>query len=118
MFNGWGALRFFDISDPANPVLLSTFATPNTNNVDVALDGIWSVHNPEWLGKKVYASWYSDGIRVLDEGSDLAGRGRLLDGSRRPGGRAARQHLERGPAPRPPCASDRNYGLYILKLGR
>jgi hypothetical protein len=49
VFNGWGYLRFFDISDPANPVQLSTFATPNTNNDAVALDGTWSVHNPELL---------------------------------------------------------------------
>jgi PA domain/LVIVD repeat len=118
-FNGWGALRFYDISDPANPVLLSTFATPNTNNVDVALEGTWSVHNPEWHGTKVFASWYNDGIRVLDvrdptspeEVAFWVGAG--------------------VPADAPPVniwsvvpheglllASDRNYGLYILKLGR
>jgi PA domain/LVIVD repeat len=118
-FNGWGALRFYDISDPANPVLLSTFATPNTNNVDVALEGTWSVHNPEWHGTKVFASWYNDGIRVLDvrdptspeEVAFWVGAG--------------------APADAPPVniwsvvpheglllASDRNYGLYILKLGR
>jgi hypothetical protein len=118
-FNGWGYLRFFDISDPANPVQLSTFATENTNNADVALEGTWSVHNPEWHGTKVFASWYNDGIRVLDlrdptspeEVAFWVGAG--------------------APADAPPVniwsvvpheglllASDRNYGLYILKFGR
>ncbi len=118
-FNGWGALRFYDISDPANPVLLSTFATPNTNNADVALDGLWSVHNPEWHGTKVFASWYSDGIRVLDLRDPTAPE------------EVAFWVGAGAPADAPPVniwsvvpheglllASDRNYGLYILKLGR
>jgi hypothetical protein len=119
VFNGWGYLRFFDISDPANPVQISSFATANVSNEDVALDGTWTVHNPEWHGTKVYVSWYSDGIRVLDlrdptspeEVAFWVGAG--------------------APADAPPVniwsvvphqgllvASDRNYGLYILKLGR
>jgi hypothetical protein len=119
VFNGWGGLRFFDISDPANPVQLSTFATPNTNNEDVALDGIWSVHNPEWLNKKVFASWYSDGIRVLDVRDPTAPE------------EVASWTGAGAPSDAPPVmiwsvvphdglllASDRNYGLYILKLGR
>ena len=118
-FNGWGALRFYDISDPANPVLLSKFATANTNNADVALDGIWSVHNPEWHGTKVFASWYSDGIRVLDLRDPTAPE------------EVAFWTGAGAPADAPPVniwsvvphqglllASDRNYGLYILKLGR
>jgi hypothetical protein len=119
VFNGWGALRFIDISDPANPVLLSTFATPNTNNEDVALDGTWSVHNPEWHGTKVFVSWYSDGIRVLDVRDPTAPE------------EVAFWVGAGAPADAPPVniwsvvpheglllASDRNYGLYILKLGR
>ena len=85
----------------------------------MALDGTWSVHNPEWHGTKVFVSWYNDGIRVLDlrdptspeEVAFWVGAG--------------------APADAPPVniwsvvpheglllASDRNYGLYILKLGR
>jgi PA domain/LVIVD repeat len=118
-FNGWGELRFYDISDPANPVLLSKFATPNTNNVDVALEGTWSVHNPEWHGTKVFASWYNDGIRVLDLRDPTAPE------------EVAFWTGAGAPADAPPVniwsvvpheglllASDRNYGLYILKLGR
>jgi hypothetical protein len=126
VFNGWGYLRFFDISDPANPVQLSTFATANTNNEAVALDGTWSVHNPEVLrnndhGKKkkdkiVYASWYSDGVRVLDIESPSSPR------------EIASWTGQGAPAGAPPVniwsvvphrgllyASDRDFGLYILK---
>jgi hypothetical protein len=128
VFNGWGYLRFFDISDPSNPVQLSTFATPNTNNEDVALDGIWSVHNPEMLrddddddgeSNILYASWYSDGIRVLD--------------IRRPSSprEIASWTGQGAPAGAPPVniwsvvphrgvllASDRDFGLYVLKHSR
>jgi hypothetical protein len=116
VFNGWGFLRFFDISDPANPVQLSTFATANTNNESVALDGIWSVHNPERKGNTLYVSWYSDGVRVLD--------------IRRPAQpREIASWTGRGaPAGAPPVniwsvvphrglllASDRDFGLYVLR---
>jgi hypothetical protein len=128
VFNGWGYLRFFDISNPANPVQLSTFATPNTNNEDVALDGIWSVHNPEMLREGdddddesniLYASWYSDGVRVLD--------------IRRPSRprEVASWTGQGAPAGAPPVniwsvvphrgvllASDRDFGLYVLKHSR
>jgi hypothetical protein len=123
VFNGWGYLRFFDISDPANPVQLSTFATPNTNNEDVALDGTWSVHNPEVLRdddgdetNTLYASWYNDGVRVLDIRSPSRPR------------EIASWTGEGAPAGAPPVniwsvvphhgllfASDRNFGLYVLE---
>ena len=123
VFNGWGYLRFFDISDPANPVQLSTFATPNTNNEAVALDGIWSVHNPEILREEdddesniLYVSWYSDGIRVLDIRNPAGPR------------EVASWTGQGAPAGAPPVniwsvvphrglllASDRDFGLYVLK---
>jgi hypothetical protein len=128
VFNGWGYLRFFDISDPADPVQLSTFATPNTNNEAVALDGTWSVHNPEMLREDdddddesniLYVSWYNDGIRVLD--------------IRRPSRprEIASWTGQGAPAGAPPVniwsvvphdglllASDRDFGLYVLKHSR
>ncbi|GBD17223.1 hypothetical protein HRbin26_02141 [bacterium HR26] len=116
VFDGWGFLRFFDIKDPTNPKQLSTFATANTNNEDVALEGIWSVHNPEVRGNTVYASWYSDGVRIIDISSPSAPReiGFWVG--------------EGAPSDAPPVniwsvvphgdlllVSDRNFGLYILK---
>jgi hypothetical protein len=124
IFNGWGYLRFFDISDPAEPIQVSTFATPNTNNDAVALDGIWSVHNPEMLrddddddeSNTLYVSWYSDGIRVLDIRNPARPR------------EVASWTGQGAPAGAPPVniwsvvphrgvllASDRDFGLYVLK---
>lgn len=116
VFNGWGYLRFFDISDPANPVQLSTFATANTNNDAMATSGTWSVHNPEVRGNTLYASWYSDGVRVLDISRPASPR------------EVAFWTGAGAPADAPPVnvwsvvphgdlllVGDRNFGLYILK---
>jgi hypothetical protein len=123
VFNGWGYLRFFDISDPADPVQLSTFATPNTNNEDVALDGTWSVHNPEVLRdddgdetNTLYVSWYNDGVRVLD--IKRPSRPREIaswTGQGAPTGAPAVNIWSVVPHRGLLYASDRNFGLYVLK---
>jgi hypothetical protein len=117
VFNGWGYLRFFDMEDPANPKQLSTFATENTNNEAVASGGTWrSVHNPEVWGDTLYASWFGDGVRVIDisdpssprELGSWSGEGASPDAppvdiwSAVPHGDLL-------------LVSDRNYGLYILR---
>ena len=117
-YNGWGSLRVWDNRDPANPVQLSAFATPNTLSPDAAVrsPAAWyTVHNPEVVGNRAYVSWYADGVRAVDisrpsaprEIGAWAGQGR--------------------PADAPPVdiwsvvphrglllASDRNFGLYVL----
>jgi hypothetical protein len=68
-FNDWGFLRFYDIRDPSVPVQVATFGTANTFTDPVAGppdDGHYSVHNPVIVGRRLYASWFSDGLRVLD----------------------------------------------------
>lgn len=70
----WGGVRIWDYSDPANPVLASTFdtecsaASEPTERCDAA--GTWSVHNVivESRGHRTlaYISWYWDGMLVLD----------------------------------------------------
>ena len=70
----WSGLRIWDYSDPANPVLASTFdtvcsaSTAPGGTCDPA--GTYSVHNVvvETTGNKVkaYVSWYSDGMLILD----------------------------------------------------
>lgn len=115
IFNGWGYLRLFDISDPANPVALSTFATPNTNNEAVATTGQWSVHNPEIKGSTLYASWYSDGFRVIDISKPAAPR---EIGSWTGAGSPSQLEVNIWtvvPHGGLLLASDRNYGLYVLK---
>ena len=115
VFNGWGFLRLYDISDPANPVELSTFATANTNNEAVATSGDWSVHNPEIHGNTLYASWYSDGFRVIDISKPAAPREiGSWTGAGSPSPLAVNIWTV-VPHGSLLLASDRNYGLYILK---
>ncbi len=116
VFNGWGYLRFYDIKDPANPVLLSTYATPNTNNEAVATQGTWSVHNPEVEGNTLYASWYSDGVRVLDISKPSAPKEiAFWTGAGAPAGAPAVDIWSVVPHGELLLLSDRNFGLYILK---
>jgi hypothetical protein len=64
-WNGWGDLQIWDISDPANPTFVSQFATANA--ASRRTDGFYSIHNTEVLhGNLLAASWYSDGIRLID----------------------------------------------------
>ena len=65
----WTFQRVFDTSSLEQPKLLSTFATESAvpgNDGQVATDGIYSVHNAVIEGDLEYASWYSDGVRVVD----------------------------------------------------
>lgn len=71
--NGWSGFRIWDYTDPANPVLASTFNTVcSANPVDPSCDpaGTYSSHNVivETTGNKVkaYISWYWDGMLILD----------------------------------------------------
>ena len=63
---GWGYLRVFDYSDRANPVQIGEYRTPNSIATGNPASGDYTVHNPFVVGTKVYISWYSDGIRVVD----------------------------------------------------
>ncbi|MDQ3913687.1 MAG: hypothetical protein M3305_18350 [Actinomycetota bacterium] len=123
VFNGWGYLRFFDIKDPANPKQLSTFATENTNNEALANETLatqgeewWSVHNPEVRGNIVYASWFSDGVRVIDI-SDPSSPREIGSWTGEDAPEDAPAVYIWGVVPHGDLllVSDRNYGLYILE---
>jgi hypothetical protein len=65
----WTFQRVFDTSSLERPQLLSTFATESAvpgKDGRVATDGVYSVHNAVVQGDLEYASWYSDGVRVVD----------------------------------------------------
>jgi hypothetical protein len=73
VFQGFGRLQIFDIRDPANPVKLSTFGTPNSNDVNVALTErlatplrFFTANYIDAKGKEVLAGWESDGLRIID----------------------------------------------------
>ena len=73
-FDPWGGVRVWDYSDPANPVLASTFNTfcsaDTTGDPACDPEGTYSVHNVivESKGRRTlaYFSWYWDGMLVLD----------------------------------------------------
>lgn len=61
----WGYPRFFDISDPSNPVQISTFELPTTRQFPPPV-GFFSVHDPKVRGSLAYFSWYSEGVVIVD----------------------------------------------------
>lgn len=62
----WGYVRLWDIRDPSKPVQVGRFATPATSQFPLPRRGWFSVHNPFVHGNRLYASWYSEGVRVID----------------------------------------------------
>jgi hypothetical protein len=121
----WSGLRIWDYSDPANPVLASTFDTTCSASIapggtcDPA--GTYSSHNVLVEGNKAYVSWYSDGVLVLD----ISDPYNPVEVARYSDQSAAFQAQNGGPQDvwgiykiqdEPWIyASDRNGGLYILK---
>lgn len=63
---GYGYLRIYDYSDLANPVQIGSYKTPNSMGTADPGAGDYVIHNPLLVGTDVYASWYSDGVRVID----------------------------------------------------
>jgi uncharacterized protein (TIGR03437 family) len=55
-----GDVRLFDISNPANPSLLSTI-TAQSLGIDA-----FSGHNPYIIGNLLFVSWYQAGLIVID----------------------------------------------------
>jgi hypothetical protein len=116
VFDGWGYLRFFDISNPASPTQVGTFATANTNNEAVATQGTWSVHNPEVRGSIAYTSWYSDGVRVIDFTKPAAPKELgSWTGAGAPDNAPPVNVWSVVPHRNLLLVSDRNFGLYILQ---
>ncbi|OFW74894.1 MAG: hypothetical protein A2Y55_13540 [Actinobacteria bacterium RBG_16_68_12] len=68
----WGFARLWSLSNPSNPALLSNGTTPHSMTTN--LGGIFSAHNPQFDGSKLYVSWYSDGVRIFDVSNPTAPR--------------------------------------------
>ena len=60
----WGYLRLFDIRNPAEPVQIGQFSTPNS--ASARRDGNYAIHNPFVVNDRAFLSWYTDGIRIID----------------------------------------------------
>jgi hypothetical protein len=122
----WSGLRIWDYSDPANPVLASTFNTTCSASTEPGglcdPAGTYSVHNVivETTGNKVlaYVSWYSDGMLVLDvtDPKNPVEVGRFLDNSTNDD--EANDFWGVYKVPNDPhfFGSDRNGGLYTFRL--
>jgi hypothetical protein len=120
----WSGLRIWDYSNPAAPVLMSTFDTVcSADPYDASCDpaGTYSVHNVvvETTGNKTkaYVSWYSDGMLVLDV-SDPANPvevARFLDGATNDGQPNDFWGIYKETSSPWIYGSDRNGGLYIFK---
>ncbi|HXM56533.1 MAG TPA: PA domain-containing protein [Candidatus Dormibacteraeota bacterium] len=116
-FGGYGDLRLWDVRDPAHPSPVARFTTPEAHDPTAAAGGLWSVHNPEVRGTTLYASWYSDGIRVVDIAKPSAPRELASwTGAGRPADAPAVDVWGVAVSGDLVVASDRAYGLYILRL--
>lgn len=64
--HAWGYGRIFDISDPSNPVQLSTVELPTTRQPSPDRPGDFSIHDPKVRGNTAYFSWYAEGVVMFD----------------------------------------------------
>lgn len=71
---GFGFLRVYDYSDLTAPVQIGEFRTPNSAGTADPGAGDFTIHNPLVVGSRLYASWYTDGVRVLDVSDPTAPR--------------------------------------------
>lgn len=121
----WSGFRLWDYSDPANPVLASTFDTACSASLEPSSScvegGTYSSHNVivESQGNKVlaYISWYSDGVVILDitDPYNPEEIGRYL-GTNEDGVLNDFWGIYKEPNNPFLYASDRNGGLYVLKV--
>ena len=123
----WSGLRIWDYSDPANPVLASTYNTACSASTEpsagCAANGTYSVHNVvvETNGNKVlaYVSWYWDGMIALDvsDPHNPVEVARYLD-TDGPNAGLANDFWGIYKETNSPFlyGSDRNGGLYVFKL--
>ena len=63
---GFGYMRIYDYSDPAAPVQIGAYRTPNSAGTADQAAGDFVIHNNFLVGTDVYSSWYTDGVRVVD----------------------------------------------------
>jgi choice-of-anchor B domain-containing protein len=118
---GWGGMRVFDVQNPAAPVEIARYDTPNS--LTTRRDGTYTIHNPFVVGDRAFLSWYSDGIRVLDIGNPAQPREVASFvppatpdpfGTYPPSAQVWGVYVEGDLV----LASDINAGLYVLRYGR
>ena len=63
---GFGYVRVYDERNLAAPKQIGTYKTPNSLGTDDQAAGDFVVHLAELDGNTLFASWYSDGVRMID----------------------------------------------------
>ena len=63
---GFGYMRVWDESNLRAPVQIGAYKTPNSLGSNDQGAGDYVIHNPLLVGSTIYASWYTDGVRVVD----------------------------------------------------
>jgi hypothetical protein len=63
---GFGYLRVWDWTAAGGPRQVGTYKTRNSSGTKDVGAGDYTIHNPLVVGTDVYASWYTDGIRIID----------------------------------------------------
>lgn len=71
---GYGYLRVYNYANLTAPVQIGQFRTPNSLGTNDQGAGDYVIHNPLLVGTDVYASWYTDGVRVIDTSNPTAPR--------------------------------------------
>ena len=63
---GFGYMRVWDFSNSARVQQIGSYKTPRSLGTDDQGAGDFVIHNNFLVGKMLYESWYSDGVRVVD----------------------------------------------------
>jgi hypothetical protein len=66
-------MRVYDFGKPGAPQI-GSYRTPNSLGTGSQGSGDFVIHNNYLVGTTVYASWYSDGVRVIDVSNPRAPR--------------------------------------------
>ncbi|WP_162991509.1 LVIVD repeat-containing protein [Halostella salina] len=63
---GPSGIDFWDISDPESPEKVSTIEPEESGN-NAYQGGTWTTsHNFDWVGDRLYTSWYNGGVKLFD----------------------------------------------------
>jgi hypothetical protein len=63
---GYGYLRVWDYSNRSAPTQIGEYKTPNTPGGNDQGAGDYTIHNNYLVGTRLFTSWYTDGVRMID----------------------------------------------------